>query len=165
MTERRATDAQVGFIRTLAHRVGLDLAKQTLADGYGLDDPSLLTVPQASAFIDTLKAAPPQAPAAPDETKSGALSIGIYRRDGQIVKVHESRTGPHLLASRLNPQDGTWTYLGAARRFVSPEHRMSLAEAEEYSLRINFCCACGRSLTAEESVRLGIGPICRTKYF
>jgi hypothetical protein len=32
--------------------------------------------------------------------------------------------------------------------------------AKEYGKRTGICCVCGAELTNEESVQLGIGPIC-----
>lgn len=38
-------------------------------------------------------------------------------------------------------------------------------EARLYGQRTGVCSACGRELTNEESIKLGIGPICREKWF
>lgn len=37
--------------------------------------------------------------------------------------------------------------------------------ARLYGQRTGVCCCCGLELTNHESIRLGIGPICRSKYF
>lgn len=164
----RATDAQVGFIRTLAHQVGSDRAYQMLVENFSVVAAADLTKGQASRFITMLKearTAPAEPSTAPAPAPAEPLSVGMYRRDGKTVKVHKSRNGEHLLASVLDPDTGEFTYLGAAYRFVAVEHRMSLEDAEEFSLKITRCCCCGRTLTADESVRLGIGPICRGRYF
>lgn len=39
--------------------------------------------------------------------------------------------------------------------------QMSLEEAMEFGRLYGICCKCGRVLTNEESIALGIGPICR----
>lgn len=47
--------------------------------------------------------------------------------------------------------------------------RLRNGEAEtvfaEFGHKFGTCCLCGRELTNPESVRLGIGPVCRSKAF
>jgi hypothetical protein len=58
-------------------------------------------------------------------------------------------------------------------RDCTPEQRASiiemfkdsLASAVAYGNLTGTCSCCGRELSNEESVRLGIGPICRSKFF
>jgi Family of unknown function (DUF6011) len=40
-----------------------------------------------------------------------------------------------------------------------------LEAAVAYGLKYGKCSCCGRTLTNEESIALGIGPICRENYF
>jgi len=51
---------------------------------------------------------------------------------------------------------------GAVRR-LRPEHRMSLEEAKEFGALYGTCCVCGRTLTNEDSIEAGIGPVCAGK--
>jgi hypothetical protein len=73
--------------------------------------------------------------------------------------------------------DGTFTPAEAARN-LSPKDkqefwgllaRMRDGEAEEvfaeFGKRFGVCCICGRELTNSDSVKVGIGPICRKKAF
>lgn len=39
-----------------------------------------------------------------------------------------------------------------------------LSAAQLYAQETGNCSCCGRTLTVEESIRLGIGPICRAKF-
>lgn len=166
---RPATSAQQSYIAGLTRRVGQAYATKVLTDKFSLSTTDALSTAQASAFIQVLKthAESTRSPSAPPQAKSptAALAPGIYRRDGRIIKVDQAKNGTHLLASELHADTGTWSYLGAAARFVADEHRMTIADAEQLSLGISRCCACGRRLQAKESVTLGIGPICRGKYF
>ncbi len=46
---------------------------------------------------------------------------------------------------------------------LRPEHRMTPEEAAKYGALYNFCIVCGRTLTHEDSIAAGIGPICAEK--
>jgi hypothetical protein len=91
---------------------------------------------------------------APDHGRNaGALYVVIHDTDayqgkvmgGQFHKVRETEasTLPALLAIAADP-------LGAAVR---------------YGNKTGTCSCCGRPLSNAESVELGIGPICRAKWF
>ncbi len=42
--------------------------------------------------------------------------------------------------------------------------KMTLEEAEEFGALYGFCCRCGRTLTDENSIEAGIGPVCAGKF-
>lgn len=54
-----------------------------------------------------------------------------------------------------------FVYNSAAMRQLSPADKLTLEEAATYGMLYANCVNCGRALTNAESVRLGIGPICR----
>ena len=72
---------------------------------------------------------------------------------------------------------GTFSPAAAARRQPKEKKRalwslmtrLKNGEAEqvfaEFGKKFGTCCLCGRELTNEESVELGIGPICRERAF
>jgi hypothetical protein len=47
---------------------------------------------------------------------------------------------------------------------LRPEHKMSLEDAKKFGALYGTCCVCGRTLTNEESIEAGIGPICASKF-
>lgn len=98
---------------------------------------------------------------------------GIYKvnaRGGEtkIYKVYPNQTGERLLA-KLLVTDGVdqneWVYQGMAHRFVRAADKITMAEALKYGRITGICVCCGRTLTNELSVALGIGPICGGREF
>lgn len=158
---RGASDKQVGLIQRLA-------AEKDLANVSWDGETDGLSPQDASALIDRLFAAPKR----PVEVKpeEEALESGIYRtEDGTIFKVYLSQGKTHLLAKRLEfdtdeetgkAVDPSWTYAGAAARFVKISQRMSLEEAKAFGQIYGVCCKCGAMLTDEDSIANGIGPVC-----
>lgn len=89
------------------------------------------------------------------------LTPGVYRVDDIIVRVYPARGSGHLVASKY--ADDEWVYLGAAGRFVRPEHRLGLDETRAFGRETGVCAVCGRMLTNAESIEAGIGPVCLSK--
>lgn len=102
---------------------------------------------------------------------------GMYRLDGVIYKVQEARNGSgRLYAKRLNTfqidvnADGEpvykseFEYAPGIVTKLTNANRMTLDEAKEFGALYGNCCACGRDLTNELSIELGIGPVCRSKF-
>lgn len=59
---------------------------------------------------------------------------------------------------------GDWTYIGKAPlRFLRPEMLLPKERQAELGIVYGFCVRCGRTLTAEDSKEIGMGPICRNK--
>jgi hypothetical protein len=48
---------------------------------------------------------------------------------------------------------------------LTPEMRLSIEEAKEFGALYGTCCICGRMLTNELSIHLGIGPVCGSREF
>lgn len=178
------SDKQMGFLRKLiAERDYYSLSVKDRGYVDAVNDGKVPTKRGASALIDVLTTT---AFAAGDGTgrgvsrtdtgvaasAAGALEPGMYRTaDGTIYKVYPAQNGGHLLAKRVELIED-WTfethgknkanlvYAGAAGRFVTAADRMSLDEAKDYGRAYAFCCVCGAYLENEESVALGIGPVC-----
>lgn len=90
---------------------------------------------------------------------------GMYQTpDGTIWKVQRAVHGSGLLyAKRLDVEPGrtgTFTYEPGAIRRLRPEHRMTLEDAKAFGKLYGVCCQCGRTLTDEQSIADGIGPVC-----
>lgn len=93
--------------------------------------------------------------------------IGMYVKDGVAFRVKRSTQG-RLYASRYNPLGLTkserFVFEGGAIFRLSADNRMTLAEAQQAGHEFGICCACGAELTDPESIALGIGPVCATRF-
>lgn len=131
----------------------------------------------ASKLIELLKGLPKReviAPVAdaPQGVKNTAeLTDGIYvMADGSTVKVQEARNGSGHLYAKAMDADGRFNYVGgligkvAAQWRHNTARKMTLAEAAEYGALYGRCIECGRTLTDEDSIERGVGPICMTKF-
>ena len=47
---------------------------------------------------------------------------------------------------------------------LSEDTRMTLDEAKEWGVRFGTCCVCGLTLTKEDSIEKGIGPVCAKRF-
>jgi len=112
------------------------------------------------------------------------LEDGMYRRvrehDNTIYKVYHTQTGQQV-AKRLVVEEMaddynvrsegdiatiSWKYVGKyPLQFISPDDRMTMADAAEFGRIYGACCICGAVLTNELSIALGIGPICGDREF
>lgn len=159
------------------------------------DDPSpRWAQPDVSKFIDLLKKCEPaqavfvfgtnEAQPLPQAAQQ-KLTDGMYKHPatGIIYKVYHTRTG-HQVAKRLvvvdaepgkgiEPNDGLgghitvrFDYEGKKPlRLLKPERRLTPEEAAEFGKLYGSCCICGRLLTNELSIALGIGPVCGRREF
>lgn len=110
-----------------------------------------------------------------DTAKASGLKRLAYRAEGLVIKpASENGKNPGAL---YVTRDGT--YLGKVHagtfspsRDCQPLDRDALLviardpskAARDYGMRTGTCSCCGAELTNEESIRLGIGPICRSKW-
>lgn len=161
----RLTERQEETIRKTAPRkAGGDAAVAAALDVLGLSDVSELSKADASKLIDVLFAArwlPREA--APSPT-SDPVTEGMYRTaDGTVYKVQAARESGRLYAKVLT--DDGFTYAQGAMRKLTASDRMTLEDAQEYGKLYGICCVCGRTLTNEESIINGIGPICARNNF
>lgn len=112
------------------------------------------------AFVGAMRETKPVAEVKP-------VTVGMYKVDDVIYKVVRSRTSGFNYAQRLEMKnDGSYKfeYEAGAIKFITAEHRLTLAEAQEYGIRTGICCVCGRLLTNPESIALGIGPVCAGRF-
>lgn len=110
---------------------------------------------------------------------------GMHRLDGQIYKAQVAVHGSGRLYAKVlvTEQVGTcggcekcdgedrcpafesrFEYAAGVVRRLSIETRLSLDEAKEYGAVYGCCCVCSRTLTKEESIAAGIGPVCAGKF-
>lgn len=105
---------------------------------------------------------------------------GMYRTaSGAIYKVQFAVHGSgNLYAKRLvvlsepmRDEEGTivqaaevsFEYERGAVQRLTREDKMTLAQAKEFGALYGTCCKCGKTLTKEESIAAGIGPVCASK--
>lgn len=114
----------------------------------------------ASALIEMLLEAPRKKSAPKSEPESG-----IYTDGTKIMKVYRGQSG-RMLAKELEVSGdlAAFDYRGLAERFIKGMHKMSLDEAKSFDAIYGVCCQCGRTLTDENSIEAGIGPVCAGKF-
>lgn len=155
-TNRLATEQPEAYAAGIAVNIARDLWRS-----------ESFTKEAASKVIDVLKAAPyPSRAAKPSETPSEAPE-GMHRVDGVIYKVQRSPESGRVYAKQLMGAGQNWEFMyaqGAIRR-LSESTLMSLEEAKEFGHLYGVCCVCGRTLTNEQSIAEGIGPVCSGRGF
>lgn len=99
-----------------------------------------------------------------------AADSGIYQDpdSGRIFKVYESVQSGRILCKNLVVDKlrskGQFVYMGLASRFVQHGWKMTEEDARKFGKVYGICCMCGRTLTDEESIANGIGPVCAGKF-
>lgn len=158
-TTSPATEAQINLlVKLLAEKI--EDPEQSLNAIKWVNE-HRLSKATASAKISEYMAKPTVRKAFSHGDAGNELEIGMYRVDGEIFKVQQSRESGRLYAKLLT-EDGFEYAAGAIRR-IKASDRMTLDEAKEYGQMTGTCCNCGRTLTNEESIRDGIGPRCAGK--
>lgn len=159
-----ATAKQLAYIERLRQERGLETTVNYLAT---------LTKKEASDAIETLlatpKAAPAQHPDAQPKDVTFTAPEGMHKVGDEIFKVQRAVHGSgHLYCKRLIPGEGygakaTFVYAPGFMKNLSAATKMTLEEAKAFGALYGTCCVCGRTLTNEESIAAGIGPICAGK--
>ena len=134
--------------------------------------------PKRRNLIDDLLEGDPSADAGNDRTWAEAnpgvdLDLeptpeGVHKFGGVIFKVQKAVHGSGRLYAKALVEDGNggWTfeYAPGAIKNLSAATRLTLEEAKRFGVLYGTCCVCGRTLTNEESIAAGIGPICAGKF-
>ena len=181
-----ATAKQIAFIRRLVEEKDLTGTSFGVSVDEGLLDDMLAVADKrtASSFIESLLALPRKAAAAPVKAE---VPEGMHRDGGVIFKVQRAVHGSgNLYAKRLisaekcycsdlqgvlcgvcrDPKASNWSfeYAPGMMRYLSEETAMTLEEAKKFGSLYGTCCVCARTLTNEESIAAGIGPVCASKF-
>lgn len=116
-----------------------------------------------SALIDRLLAAPRKPKPAPAVV---TLEPGVYKKNGDIYEIKRLRSGA-LRAKRIAVVAGKVVRYASLIRVsqFTPADRITEDDASGFGKEYGICCCCFRTLTDLQSVRDGIGPVCRKKYF
>lgn len=140
----KITERQVSFIEKLL--------TERVYSGEELDF-EVMTSKTASDLIGQLLNAP--------RAKGVVAEVGMYRMpNGDIYRVHPSKTSSRLYAKKLDALAGGFEYSAGAIYQLKPEHKMSLEQAKAFGVETGMCCVCGTFLTDPKSVAEGIGPVC-----
>jgi hypothetical protein len=115
----------------------------------------------------------------PARSTAPTVGQGIYvvtTDDGEVVyRVEPSKTSGNLYARRLvegvSSADWGWSYERGGIFTVSEAvangtgRQLSEDEASAYGKATGRCVCCGALLTNDLSISLGIGPVCRKRWF
>jgi Family of unknown function (DUF6011) len=109
---------------------------------------------------------PATVPAQPKQTiTDGMWVIGDVANGGTCFKVQIAVHGSGRLYAKRLTADGTFVHApGAIRDLIARGRKMTLEEAKFYGKLYGTCVRCGRTLTDENSISAGIGPICAEKF-
>lgn len=141
-------------------RAGMEKSKERLAKREA--DLPQLDVSRIEAMFDTAKA-------------SGLKRLAFRALDGlKITQAGDTGANPGALYVKENDQyagkivGGKFKATRQASASVLPRLQAiaadPLKEAVLYGKQTGSCCCCGRELTDPQSVEMGIGPICATKW-
>lgn len=168
-----ATEKQIRFIQVLFDRKNMDDPRVPKHFDFRIYDPSRLTKGAAGRFIETLKALPDKPRQLPQGSVHEAkteLEAGFYVIDRQVYKVIRAVHGSgHLYAKKLMvpatyEERGRWVHApGAMRELREFGVQLTLQVAQELGQLYGMCVKCGATLTDEESIERGMGPVCYAK--
>ena len=123
----------------------------------------------ASALIDYLMACPKSALAPEPDDLEGMHKVG--ERIFKVQRAVHGSGGLYVKELIVRPlPDGSYNTAfdyckNGIRRFGLSRHtKMTLEQAKEFGALYGTCCVCGRTLTDEESIAAGIGPVCGAKF-
>lgn len=177
---RYATEEQVGYLLHLADRAGWEVedTQVTKPDGRVIEL-TKLAVKVASELIDELRAAPRAHRRPKPDPSIKITQDGMYRLDGEIYKVQVAVHGSGFLyakrlvidAPAVRDANGNISQPGQAHYERDPsaiaklrdEHRLTLADAKGFGDLYGVCMRCAATLTDEDSIAAGAGPVCRGK--
>ena len=119
-----------------------------------------LTTGQYTAVLRNIDRGPRQDPA----TGAGVTTDGWYKAGEDIFKVQVAVHGSgKLYAKRLmvtGHGEATWEYAPGMVYRLTDADRLSIEDAAKFGTLYGVCAVCGRTLTDEESIEAGIGPVC-----
>ena len=179
-TTRPASQKQFDFIKKLLAEN--ELSPETLRFveiQRGNATRGVLSSKAASGLIDLLMQQPRKVEA--KEAPKGEATEGMHKVGDRIFKVQRAVHGSGNLYAkelvlverdRVEIEDGVWhdftavqfEYAPGAMRLLSADTKMTLEEAKQFGALYGTCCACGRTLTNEDSIAAGIGPVCAGKF-
>lgn len=142
------TERQVEYLTALARQVHGENADEYLLS---LQETGRWTKRYVSAEIETLK--------------DRARTLTVSKVEGVPEGFHVHGTEVFKVQRAPGEPRGTWEYVGrSVLRFLSAETVLTLEKAREFGHLYGICARCGATLTDEESIRRGIGPVCAGRF-
>lgn len=116
----------------------------------------------ASAYIDSLMASPKVKRSGGSQPAD--LEDGIYEKDGIIYKVvHAVHGSGKQYAKEL--RGTSWEYAGRKPlHTLTADDKLSAEKAKAWGILYGMCINCMRTLTREESIHVGYGPVCAANH-
>jgi len=152
-----ATQRQFEMIKSLIAQHELsDALSAQVQDARTKAMAGTLSVSAASDLITALMAAP-------------MLSLeGMHKVNDTVYKVQRAVHGNGRVYAKqltvLSTGEFQFEYAPGAIRFLTQDTRMSVEDAAAFGHLYGRCVQCGRTLTDEDSIARGIGPVCAS-YF
>jgi hypothetical protein len=162
-----ATEKQVAFIKRLeSERQITAEAEAVLKISRRLWKMKQFGKDAASTVIDALLACPK---IEQGKSASEPPPEGMHKVEGVIYKVQRAVHGSgNLYAKRLivdiTDHTASFEYAPGAIKQLSEATKMTLDEAKKFGVLYGTCCVCGRTLTNEDSIAAGIGPVCARQF-
>lgn len=152
-----ATEKQIAYIWALLRDRSIEELGADRATAERIRRGEEVTKESASDLIITLKQAPRVTVRHTEDVPEG-----IHYVDGTVLKVQVAIHGSgRKYVKELNTDTGKFEYVGSRPLSrLSEDTLMKLEDAQEFGKLYGMCLKCGRTLTDEESIARGIGPIC-----
>jgi hypothetical protein len=159
VVEAPATDKQKNLIRKMTEELGLPVHDSKING---------LTKKEASEHLDglfTMQRNMKVNGTLPKKASKAELEAGMYRTsDGRIFKVQKAVHGSgRMYAKELVTHghgDAEFVYARGIVHTLDASQKLSLEDAKKYGALYGSCIVCARTLTNEESIAAGIGPVC-----
>jgi hypothetical protein len=93
---------------------------------------------------------------------------GVYHNQLGIFKVVTNQGSGRRYAKKLTKHSDnsfSWEYEQGAVTKLQPQTKLKEEVAAQFGALYGCCMICLRALDNEESIALGIGPVCRSKNF
>lgn len=160
--------------QALAERVGTDAVRAEKVESFrqwwpaARRDTTVAYALHTGATETLVRWTEEDAAATPAPARKVPAPEGMHAYGGMIWKVQAAVNGSGRVYAKALEEDGdggwTFTYVPGAVRNLSERTLLSLDEAKKFGALYGTCCVCARTLTNEESIAAGIGPICAEKF-
>lgn len=117
-----------------------------------------LSKKEASGVIDMMFKLP-----SIKKTSFVKVEDGFYVLNDKIFKVQTSPDTGRTYAKQLT-SSGSFVYAPGMVGKLAKGQKLTLEVAKKYGKLYGMCVVCGRTLTDEQSIAAGIGPICAAKF-
>jgi len=149
----------------------------TLTDGQAKAVLNIATAAKPEWMVEKERREQEQIAAHDQIERAPEITEGMYVHDGEIYKVQRAVHGSGRLYAKvlvvhdqnfdfqhgMTGGNATFEFAKGMVYKLKPEEKMTLEQAAEYGRLYGVCCVCGATLTDEDSIAAGIGPICASK--